>query len=176
MVDADGFNIEDFQSKKKRDWFPTVFVVLLLILLSTVPGKEYGLTKRLEMWMLFGLLQPFCKFYKLGNCYLMFIYLLDFTNIYFLCILQYIIYCPSRTNELKTFAILIYTPLLPEVHPQSFIFTLPQTFLVWDSIWRPANKTADKNIQFNAILDAYRECILLRCISKYFDIEKKLTI
>ena len=137
-----GLNIEEFQSKKKKDWFPTVFGVLLLILLSTVLGKEYGLTKRLEN---VDVIRATPAIVILQTRKLLFdVHLFIRLNIYFLCILQYIIYYPSRTNELKTFAILIYTPLLPEVHPQ-ILFTLPQTFLVRDSIWRPANKNIQKH-------------------------------
>jgi len=124
MVDADGLNIEDFQSQKEKGLISNCFGSPVVD--PPLNGAGQGIwAHKTTRNVLFGLLQPYCKFCKLENCYLMFIYLLDFTNIYFLCILH-----PSRTNELKTFAILIYTPLLPEVHLQSFIFTLPQTFLV----------------------------------------------
>ena len=67
---------------------------------------------------------------------------------------------------------LIFTPLLPAVQPQSCTLTLPQTSLVQDSIWRPANKR--QNIQFTAILDVLRKIqFLLRC-TKDFNKENEL--
>lgn len=146
-----GLNIEEFQSKKKKDWFPTVFGVLLLILLSTVPGKEYGLTKRLEN---VDVIRATPAIVILQTRKLLFdVHLFIRLNIYFLCILQYIIYYPSRTNELKTFAILIYTPLLPEVQPQKFLL-FPRLFSFEIQYGDLQIKTS-KNIQFTAILDAY---------------------
>ena len=118
-----GLNIEEFQSKKKKDWFPTFCGVLLLILLSTVPGKEYGLTKRLEN---VDVIRATPAIVILQTRKLLFDVHL------FIRLLIY------------TYYILIYTPLLPEVHPQT-LFTLPQTFLVRDSIWRPANKNIQKH-------------------------------
>lgn len=94
-----------------------------MILLSTVPGKEYGLTKRLEN---VDVIRATPAIVILQTRKLLFDVHL------FIRLLIY------------TYYILIYTPLLPEVHPQR-LFTLPQTFLVRDSIWRPANKNIQKH-------------------------------
>lgn len=127
-----GLNIEEFQSKKKKDWFPTVFGVLLLILLSTVPGKEYGLTKRLEN---VDVIRATPAIVILQTRKLLFDVHL------FIRLLIY------------TYYILIYTPLLPEVQPQKFLL-FPRLFSFEIQYGDLQIKTS-KNIQFTAILDAY---------------------
>ena len=138
-----GLNIEEFQSKKKKDWFPTVFGVLLLILLSTVPGKEYGLTKRLEnvdviratpaivilqtRKLLFDV-HLFIRLYK-------YLFPLHFTTHHLLPVAH------EWAENICNFN--IHSAVARG--PASKIFTLPQTFLVRDSIWRPANKNIQKH-------------------------------